>query len=334
MFPDLPRIESVTWRPLERADARLCTDLWNLCFESDGGYRMVEEEWTQELDDPDDDPSRDGVLAIHDDGSAVAVAFVQIPPATFLWRAAGWGAVRPDYRGRGIGSAVLSWREERATERLLGTSDDLPKFLWETLYDSQQEQVSFLTDRDYRPVRHWFEMLRDLSKPISEVSLEGPLELRPYESGLAEAVREANNDAFRDHWGSQPVPGDRWERHYVGGESFRPDLSAVVRDQAQVVGYLTAGCFPHDFEDKGRTEVWAEIIGTRREYRNRGIASALIANWMRQVAAAGYEYAVLGVDAASKTGALGLYERHGFQVDTSSTSYAKPVHGTDWSELP
>ena len=37
---------------------------------------------------------------------------------------------------------------------------------------------------------------------------------------------EANNDAFRDHWGSQPIARERWERHYTGGESFRPDLSA------------------------------------------------------------------------------------------------------------
>ncbi len=333
MLPDLPSIESVTWRPLKRTDARLCTDLWNACFETDGGYRMVEEEWVQELGDPDDDPSRDGVIAIHDDGSPVAVAFVQIPPAAFLWRAAGWGDVRHDYRGLGIGSAVLGWREARAAERLLEMPDDLPKFHWETMYDTRHQQIAFLAERGYRPVRHWFEMIRDLSKPIAPVPLDSSLALVAYEPAMAEAVRQANNDSFRDHWGSQPIPQERWERHYVGGESFRADLSAVVLDGDEVVGLLMAGCFPHDFEDKGRTEVWADIIGTRRDYRNQGIASALIVHWMERVAAAGYQYAILGVDSASKTGALGLYERHGFRVDKSSTSYAKPVAGTDWSAL-
>ena len=333
MSPDLPHIDSVTWRPLERSDARLCTELWNACFESDGGYRMVEDEWVQELSDPDDDPSRDGVIAVHDDGPAVAAAFVQIPPATSLWRAAGWGAVRPDHRGRGIGSAVLSWREARAAERLLEMPDDLAKFHWETLYDTQREQVAFLVERGYRPVRHWFEMIRDLSKPIVAAALDPGLTLLAYEPTMAEATRQANNDSFRDHWGSQPVTTERWQRYYVGGESFRADLSSVVMAGDEVVGLLLAGCYPHDFEDKGRTEVWAEIIGTRRGYRNQGIASALIAAWMERVAAAGYQYAVLGVDSASKTGALGLYERHGFEVDKSSTSYGKPVIGSEWSAL-
>lgn len=327
----LPHIPDTVWRPLQRTDATWCTQLWNACFEFDGGYRMVEQEWVQELEDTDDNPAEDGMIAVHSDGTPVAIAFVQIPPATDLWRASGWGAVHPDYRGAGIGRAVLAWREARATERSRAVPGDVPKFLWETLYDGQSGQVSLLTDNGYRPVRHWCEMVRDLSRPIEAASLGSGLELVRYRPELSEPVREANNDAFRDHWGSQPIARDRWERHYVGGESFRPDLSAVVVDGSNVVGLLMAGCYPHDFEDKGRTEVWAEIIGTRREYRGRGIASALIADWMRMVAGAGYEHAVLGVDAASKTGALGLYERHGFTLDTSSTSYAKPIEGTDWS---
>lgn len=294
---------------------------------------MVEDEWVQELEDPDDDPATDGVIAVNHDGTAVAVGFVQIPPASSLWRAAGWGGVHPGYRGSGIGSAILAWREARATERLLATGDDLPKFFWETLYDSQHELVGFLTDHGYRPVRHWFEMTREMSESINPSPVDDGLRLVPYDASMAEALRLANNDSFRDHWGSQPISRERWERHYVGGEAFRGDLSAAVLDGEVVVGYLAAGCFPHDFEDKGRTEVWADIIGTRREYRNRGIASALIVNWMERVAGAGYEYAILGVDSASKTGALGLYERHGFTVDKSSTSYAKPVEGTDWSDL-
>ncbi len=329
----LPPIPDAVWRPLQRTDAAQCAQLWNICFEVDGGYRMVEQEWVQELEDTDDNPPEDGMIAVRRDGIPVAVAFVQIPPATDLWRATGWGAVHPDYRGAGIGRAVQAWREARATERSQAVPGDVPKFFWESLYDGQSGQVSFLTESGYRPVRHWYEMVRDLSHPIEPAPLGSGLELIRYRPDLSEAVREANNDAFRDHWGSQPIARERWERHYAGGESFRPDLSAVVVDGTQVVGHLMAGCYPQDFEDKGRTEVWAETIGTRREYRGRGVASALIVEWMRVVAETGYGFAILGVDAASKTGALGLYERHGFTLDTSSTSYAKPLEGTDWSAL-
>jgi hypothetical protein len=44
-----------------------------MCFEVDGGHRMVEQEWVQELEDTDHD------------GTPVAIAFVQIPPAGDLW---------------------------------------------------------------------------------------------------------------------------------------------------------------------------------------------------------------------------------------------------------
>lgn len=326
-------IPNVTWRPLRVDDAARCAELWNACFEVDGGYRMVEQEWVQELEDPDDNPAEDGMIAVDPDGRAIAVAFVQIPPAATVWRAAGWGAVRPAYRGKGIGGAVLRWREQRIAQRLALVDDRLPRFYWENLYESQSSPIQLLVDNGYRPVRHWFEMIRDVGNTIDLVPLEAGLRLVPYEERLAEPVRAANNDAFRDHWNSQPIPQPRWERHYVGGEFFRKDLSAVVLKDEQVVGFLLAACYPHDFGDRGRTEVWAETIGTRREFRSRGIASALISNWMRSVASAGYEFATLGVDASSKTSALGLYEKHGFRVDSTSTSYAKPLAGTEWASL-
>ena len=333
MDHDLPPIPDAVWRPLSRSDARLCADLWNACFLVDGGYRMVEQEWVEELSDPIDNPAQDGVIAVHADGHAVAVGFVQIPPAATLWRSSGWGEVHPDYRGQGIGSAVLAWRERRAQARFAATSDAVPKFLWENKYDVHVDQIELLIGAGYRPARHWFEMVRYLAQPIVSVSVDDGLVLVPYEPSLSEPMRLANNDAFRDHWASQPQSEERWNRYFVGGDFFRPDLSFVVLDGELVVGFLITACYPHDFEDRGHTEVWAETIGTRREYRGRGVASAVIATLLLAAAESGYEYVALGLDSGSPTGALGLYERHGFVVEKSSTSYAKPAVGTDWSAL-
>ena len=333
MDHDLPPIPDALWRPLSRSDARLCADLWNACFVVDGGYRMVEQEWVEELTDPIDNPAEDGVIAVHADGHAIAVGLVQIPPATTLWRSSGWGAVHPAYRGRGIGSAVLAWRDRRAQARFAATSDAVPKFLWDNKYDVDVDQVALLMGAGYRPARHWFEMVRDLAQPIAPVSVDDGLVVVPYDPALSESMRLANNDAFRDHWASQPQPEERWNRYFVGGDFFRPDLSFVVLDGELVVGFLAAACYPHDFEDRGRTEVWAETIGTRRDYRKRGVASAAITALLLAAADSGYEYVALGVDSGSPTGALGLYERRGFVVEKSSTSYAKPARGTDWSAL-
>ena len=314
--------EDFAWRPLSPDDAELCVELWNACFEVDANYRMVEQEWVDELTGPDDDPAVDGVIAVRDDGKAIGLGFVQIPPGVTLWRASGFGVVHPDYRGRGIGSAVLAWRGRRATERLAEISDGVPRLLWENHYDHQADATALVLGAGYKPARHYIEMTQPLSVESIPQSIDVAFEIRRFDVGDSDAVRQTHNDSFADHFGSQPVTEDSWTRFYVG-EFFRPDLSFVAWDGDRVAGYLLATCFPHDFEAVGRTEVWIDTLGTRPEFRKQGVASALIGACMEASANAGFAYATLGVDSASQTGANSLYESLGFQVERSSTSYSK-----------
>ena len=53
-------------------------------------------------------------------------------------------------------------------------------------------------------VRYFNEMHRPLAAPLPEVVLDPGLELVTMEPGLSEAVRLAHNQAFADHWGSEP----------------------------------------------------------------------------------------------------------------------------------
>jgi mycothiol synthase len=88
-----------------------------------------------------------------------------------------------------------------------------------------------------------------------------------------------------------------------------------------VVAYALGYEYEADTAATGVRDCYLGQIGTRRDWRGRGAARALIANTLTIAARDGYQRASLGVDAANPTGALGLYERIGFRAVLRTTAY-------------
>jgi len=63
----------------------------------------------------------------------------------------------------------------------------------------------------------------------------------------------------------------------------------------------------------------------QRPWRWRGIATALIAQALRNLRAAGFEEASLSVDSQNTSGAAGLYESLGYQRMRKWSVYRKPL---------
>jgi mycothiol synthase len=110
---------------------------------------------------------------------------------------------------------------------------------------------------------------------------------------------------------------------------FRPELSFLALDgegnSTQIAGFSVNFIRTENNQRQGIAEGWITELGTRRPWRKRGIASALVCESMRAFKAVGMDYAGLGVDSESPTGALGLYERLGFTVFKRSLTFSKPV---------
>ena len=68
---------------------------------------------------------------------------------------------------------------------------------------------------------------------------------------------------------------------------------------------------------------WLGSVFTRRAWRRRGLATALIAQSLVALRERGMTSAGLGVDAENQSGALGLYERMGFEVKDRFTAWRK-----------
>jgi ribosomal protein S18 acetylase RimI-like enzyme len=238
-----------------------------------------------------------------------------------------WGVTRPDLRGRGIGTAILRWALGRADEILAGQPADLARLV-EAFKDVRlADAVALHEAAGFRPVRWYREMRRDLGAPIPPIPDLGGVVIRPYDPALAEPLRLAHNEAFADHWGSEPITPEVWNRDFVGDLFFRGDLSFVAFDGPEIAAYTVNYVAESDWEASGVRDGWIGQLGVRRGWRRHGLATALLARSIAAFRAAGLEAATLGVDAENTTGALGLYERVGFGPIRSSVRLQRPLGG-------
>jgi ribosomal protein S18 acetylase RimI-like enzyme len=70
---------------------------------------------------------------------------------------------------------------------------------------------------------------------------------------------------------------------------------------------------------------WVKSVGVRRNWRGRGIASALLRHAFAEFYRRGTRKVALTVDAESLTGALRIYERAGMRVVRRKEIFEKPL---------
>jgi len=231
------------------------------------------------------------------------------------------GLVDPDYRGQGIGRHLIGWQIERARESLSSCDPALPWYIRTNAFDWVEDEFRLYRRFDLQPVRFIKEMIRPLDSPVVPRSLDG-VEMVPWDRSLDEGTREALNEAFGDHWGSTQIDEESF-RHLIERNAIRLDLSFQAVSGSEVVGYSLNGFFPDDQQVTGRREGWVRSLGVKREWRGRGVASALIESSFNAFLGAGMTHTMLGVDSENPTGAFGLYEGLGYEV----------LHGTVISQL-
>lgn len=319
----------LTWRPATKKDIPALFELWRAAGAVDHPTSLVMmDELEEEFDDEDFDPELDSVMALDPSGRAVAFgsATVKSSNETVVWVTLD-GTVHPDRRGEGIGTSVLRWQEQRGLQHLAESDEYLPGWL----AGFAEEHAVWTTDlfhhNGFESVRWWHELVRDLGQPIPEIGLSAGVRIETFGDEWSEPTRDAHNEAFRDHWGSQPETREDWESDHRLG-TFRADLSfvAVARDAAghdTVVAYLLSDVNEEEWDANGGSFGFIHLLGVRRDWRGRKLAQALLTHAMRAYKNEGFGRAILEVDADSPTGAVALYEGLGFAEANRSVSLMK-----------
>lgn len=317
------------WRPLLLGDLTGFVRLHEAAREADKGDEVMTAQIARhELTDPSCPLATNTLaLALADGSLAASIMVHERLDGTRARRVFLWGVTHPEHRGRGIGTAILAWGVGRAEETLAAQPPGIPGLVEAFKQDRLVDAIALHEAAGFRPVRWYVEMRRDLGQPLPALPATPGLEIRPFDPTLAEAARAAHNEAFADHWGSEPQTAETWARDFIGDPAFRGDLSFVALAGDAVAGYAVNYVAEADWAASGVRDGWIGQLGVRRAWRRRGLATALLVRSMEAFRAAGLEAAALGVDAENPTGALGLYERAGFRRIRRSVRLQRPLGG-------
>jgi GNAT superfamily N-acetyltransferase len=230
-------------------------------------------------------------VGVFDDGRLLGYAEV-------VGRHRGDAAVHPDHHGRGIGTWLAHWMQDRA--RSQGHSEiGMP-----VPVGSPGEAL--MRDLGYHVRWNSWVLVFPESHALVDPPMPAGHVIRVAESDAdRRAAHDVIEDAFLEWSVRDKQPFDDWVAQVVGRPGFAPwNLRVVVGPDGAVVGGLhvvLAG-------DTG----FVSKIAVRRDHRGRGLARALLMDGFRVAREHGATRSELSTD--SRTGALDLYLGIGMEI--------------------
>jgi len=285
-------------------------------------------EWTT----PGFDPATATRVVLAEDGAIVGHGEVWDIEAPYV-QAHSWARVHPDFQGRGIGTALLAWIEDRAREVLDKAPPDARVTLGQGVWTEDTAAPALFLAHGFEVVRHFWRMVVELDAPIPPPVWPDGISLRNYDHGAdLEAVVHAFRDSFADHWGYVPQPFEadleQWRNSIDENPDHDPSLWLLACDNADIAGIaLNESSIPEDPEMG-----FVDVLAVPQPWRRRGLATALLQQTFRTFAERGQKRVGLGVDSTNLTGAIGLYEKVGMHVARQIDVFQKELRpGVDLS---
>ncbi|MGJ3509766.1 GNAT family N-acetyltransferase [Enemella sp. A6] len=330
----LDDVTPLTWAPLTPKDlpdfAALVTAIEHL---DDAIDRQTLEEMTEYFHSSGSEPEISSLLGRDRGGNPAAWAwnrkYGRDGKPVRIWLR---GSVHPVWRSQNIGRRLFDWQIQQAREWYARDfrPGDGPLQLIAYADEKLPGHKHLLLNAGMTPARWYIDMVRPHLADIETVEAPEGVRLVPLTPARYESVRLAHNQAFESEWGADPVAPHAWEQT-LNRAAARPQWSWVAVNaecEEEVVGY--AICSEFDAEE-GRCG-WIDHLGVRREWRHRGVASAVVTACMRTFADQGLPGAGLGVDVANPD-TLGLYERLGYEAADTMVLYKRDEESADGRSL-
>lgn len=272
------------------------------------------------------DPQTDTAVILTADGryAGYAEVFAGKNPAV---RLRSYGLVHPAFHGRGYGTRLIQWSEERGRQLVHQAPPGTQVVLHNFVYAAQTDSIELVKQNGYRHIRSNYRMLIDLDDNLQQPKVPDGIILRPIENTEEDlrAALSVDYQAFRDHWGMVDEPYEEYFQRLKQQLMTRPayDLSACrVAIAGDVpVGMTLCSLWRDEDADKG----WVNGLGVLKSWRKRGIGMALLLEAFAEFKKRGKKRAGLYVDAENLSGALKLYLQAGMRVELETQIYEKKL---------
>ena len=237
-------------------------------------------------------------------------------------------AVHPRYRDCGLEERLLRWGLEQGRAVMTRCPAEARVSLRSGSVEEDAFAIAALEGAGFVKTRTYCDMKIALDERPAAPPLPAGFRASRYdhERDLPQLVHVVR-DAFSDHFGhiDEPFEQDLEQfRHWLDNDPrFDPALVIFPLDEStgEVAGCLLG--LQEDYRDP--TAGYVDIVGVRREYRRRGLATAMLRQSFAMFWDRDKRKAHLEVDGESLTNAVALYERAGMRVYRRFAQYEKTL---------
>ena len=252
------------------------------------------------------------------------IRWVDEPTQRIYWLT---GFIRPEWRGRGFGHALLRWLEDRS--RAISKEQITPKG-GSFQINTTQYQVglhALANQCGYHVKESWVLMVRPNLEDIPDIPLPKGLEVRPVLPEQFSNIWYAVEEAYVSEGG--PPPQGVIPEEIKNDPNFQPGLWQVAWEEGteKVVGSVMTYINHAENKQLGILRGYTEGISTVPAWQKRGVAKALIMRSLKVQREAGLTESAL-VCSGEKPENYRLYANCGFKEVKRDTVYEKPLIGT------
>jgi len=238
---------------------------------------------------------------------------------TWVYLTLGW--VLPEWRGRGIGAAMLHWTEARI-RRLAAADHPGAKIEFAANASStEKEATALLLDAGYRAGYTILEMALDAATPVPLHPLPAGVDVRPVQAEHYPLIAASIHEFFQQEYDEGRF--NEWFDFDLDAAVARlrhprhdPALWQVAREGDRIAGLALS------VVANGVGEVFELCV--RPACRRRGLGRALMARAIHSLRVRGVEVIRLRTNADFRTRAKDLYRSVGFRILKEFPRYRKP----------
>lgn len=319
---DAPKIEQLTFRNFVGEE-----DYQNMLSvrEQSKEYDKVDSSSTLELI-PTLEQLKEGLYEDHGDPYK-DVLIVEINGKVIGYNHVGWwteedgtwlylhlGYLLPQWRGKGIGTAMLHYAEHHIRDITKNHPTNGKGMFGTSATSTEKEKTALVLREGYKPVWTLAEFEFTKFDKLPNIPLPEGFVLKPVEEKHLRMIYDANHEVYAGTWG-HTAPSEEDFQEFI--KDIDPTLWQVAWDGEQIAGFVLSEI------RNGRGETTE--VSVRKPWRRKGLAYALLVRSLQELHKRGVSTIRLHTDAEGKAGARPLYEKTGFKHLKDVVRYRKPI---------